>query len=495
MRTGRQTLGTIEEALGRLHGEEGRLDTALTSASERVSQLERERATALRELARIKLDEITAGRLVRGLDAAERRAVAILEEGQHRLAATAERRERLLADVKQVEAERHAAAAAVEAALEAVETLRAEVEAALKKTAPWTAAKSSFDAADAVAAEAEKKALGSETELAAKKKPYDADPLFMYLWSNGFGTQRYSGGNITRMIDRAMADYIGFPDARANYVMLIEIPLRLREHAKARSTVAGDARAALADLERRAMVAAGVEAKERTLAAARHRLAAVDETVEKKRVLLREVDAAHARLIEGGPGGPYEQALETIASSDSTDDITTLYREAQRTQTPADEAIVRRIGKVDEDRAKVDEEITGLRRTAHETARRRAEVEGVRERFRNAGYDHPHGTFGNDGDIARALEEILSGAARSGLLWDLIRAGFRSRMTRGGPGFGSPTFPFPFPIPGGGDGPRGGGWRIPESRGGWSPPIDLPSGGGGSDSSSGNDGFSTGGSF
>jgi hypothetical protein len=495
MKTGRQTLGDIEDALGELHAEEGRLDGALASAGEKVEQLRQDRATALRELARVKLDEITAGRLVRNLDAAERRAVQILEEGQLKLAAIAERRQATLGEIKAAETAWHAAAAEVEAALEALEALRAEVESRVRATAEWKAAQSENEAAHRIASEAEKKAASSEAELGAKKKPYDADPLFIYLWDRGFGTQRYVAGNFTRMMDRMVASHIGFIENRPNYAMLIEIPLRLREHARGRRTLADETRNKVAELERRALAAAGSDAKEKALAAARHRLAAADQSVEAKRQILKDVEGQHARLIDSGPESAYASAIETIASGDSTDDIATLYREARRTATPADEALVQRIEQIDATLGETDREVRELRRSAKALADRRLQLEDVRERFRNAGYDHPHATFGNDSEIARALRELLRGAVQSGLVWDLIRAGFRYRAMRGRPDFGAPQFPFPFPIPGGGDGPRGGGWREPTTRGGWSPPFEFPSSGSGSSSNSDSGDFSTGGSF
>ena len=85
MWTGRQTLGEIEGALSKLRREEGQLDSALARPRARPSGCARERAKALRELARIKLDEMTAGRLVRNLDAAEQRALQILESRRLRL--------------------------------------------------------------------------------------------------------------------------------------------------------------------------------------------------------------------------------------------------------------------------------------------------------------------------------------------------------------------------------------------------------------------------
>src|SRR5262249_17785103 len=56
MWTGRQTLGSIETAIGKLYREETQLDASLKSAVAEAERLRKERAEALRELARVKLD-------------------------------------------------------------------------------------------------------------------------------------------------------------------------------------------------------------------------------------------------------------------------------------------------------------------------------------------------------------------------------------------------------------------------------------------------------
>jgi hypothetical protein len=491
MWTGRQTLSTIEDAIANLHQEEGQLDTALRSAVAETERLRKERSEALRELARVKLDEMAAGRLVSSLDAGERRAVQIMDDYRLRIAATAERREGLLKEVAAAEALRNAAAAAVEEALAAVEAIRADTEAKVQTASAWQGAKRAFEEAEAVASEAEKKAAGSEAELGAKRKPYDDDPLFTYLWGRKFGTRDYQGGNFPRLMDRIVADFIGFNEVRANYAALIEIPLRLREHATARRAEAGERQAALAEVERRTMIEAGIEPKERTLAEARHKLAAADQTLEDKLGLLRKLDEERKGLVDGGSNPAYKEALETISSADSKDDLTQLYGEARRTPTSADDAIVRRLEAIDANVSKTDAEIGKLRRTAQDLAQRRLQVQQVRDRFRGAGYDHPHATFGNEGDIADVLRRVLEGAASSGVLWDLLRGGYRYRRPRGRPDFGAPNFPFPFPVPGGGTtSSSGGGWREPSSRGGWSPREDYPD-----RSERDEGGFTTGGSF
>lgn len=470
MWTGRQTLSSIEGALAKLHGEENQLDGALRSAVADAERLRKERGDALRELARIKLDEMAAGRLTSNLDAGERRAAELLHDYRLRITAAAERREALVKEVEGAEAERHAAAAAVERALEQVDTSRAEVEKTVQAGKEWGDAKAARDAVEAVAAQAEEKAAASEAELGAKKKPYDDDPLFAYLWRQRFGTSEYRGTGFTRLMDRIVARFIGYADARPNYAALIEIPLRLREHASAKRADVGAPLSAMSEIERRAMIAAGVEDKEKVLAEARHRLAVLDDTVAKKHALLKSVDAERDALVAGNSNPAYNDALAVIAGADSKDEIATLYMEARRTPTPADEAIVRRIEGIDRSIGSTDAEIAKVREAMVAMSRRRAEVEQVRDRFRKTGYDHPQTTFDNESDIGNAIKSVLEGVVRSGVLWDALRRGYGTRPTRGRPDFGGTSFPFPFPLPGGGSGDwRGDGWREPSSRGGWQP--------------------------
>ena len=97
----------------------------------------------------------------------------------------------------------------------------------------------------------------------------------------------------------------------------------------------------LSDIERRALLELDIDAKERALAEARHRLAVVDDTVDQKHGVLRKLDETRKALVAGEANPAYNEALETIAAADSKDDLADLYAEARRTTTTADEAIVR----------------------------------------------------------------------------------------------------------------------------------------------------------
>jgi hypothetical protein len=87
-------------------------------------------------------------------------------------------------------------------------------------------------ASDDVIRNAEEKAARAEADRDEKRRPYESDPLFMYLWRRGFGTRDYEASNLVRYFDRKVAHLIGYEAARVNYAMLLELPERLREHAE-----------------------------------------------------------------------------------------------------------------------------------------------------------------------------------------------------------------------------------------------------------------------
>lgn len=499
MWSGRQTLASIDSAISRLHGEESTLDRATQQAMAELERLRQERGKALRELARLKLDELAAGRLTTNLDAAERRALSLLEGRKTRLARAAEARDGALEAVTAAEERQAEAAGEVEEALAALDALRARTEAALTGDAAINAARDRVREAEDVAAEAARKAEQNAEELAAKKKPYDEDPLFQYLWRRGFGTAAYAGSGLTRFLDRAVARFIGFLDVRANYHMLTEIPLRLAEHAQGRQAALQEAQAALAALEAQALARGGASALEARLAAARRALAKADAVLDERRKALAEADAQREQMLSGAGDPGYVEAVATMAANDSRDSIETLFAEARRTPTEADEALVRQLARLEDQIEEAEEELEDRRKDARKLAERRAEVERTRDRFRRSGYDHPNATFGNERVIAEVLGGILSGALKGSILWDTLRGGYGNRPTSSRPDFGG-GFPFPMPGGWGGGGSSGGGWRDPGSAGPWAPDPAPPAGGpwGGGDSgggSGGGDKFETGGRF
>lgn len=103
------------------------------------------------------------------------------------------------------------------------ERLLSRAEAALARSpAPYLAR---------MAEEAERKAAQAAEDRERKRRPYEADPLFTYLWRRSYGTAAYRAGPLARYLDRKVARLVGYEAARANYALLIALPDRLAEHA------------------------------------------------------------------------------------------------------------------------------------------------------------------------------------------------------------------------------------------------------------------------
>ena len=456
MISGRQALATIEQTIGQARGEEGRLDAALKSAADQMARLRAERMDAFRALARLKLDTMTRDGMVRALDAAERQALDLLAQRRQAFERLMERRRAAEQAVKDREAERHAKAAALEEALKPIAALRQQVEAQVRASPEWTAQRARIEDAPTIAAEAEKKAAQADADRETKRKPYEADPLFMYLWRKKFGTAEDRSGPLVRFFDRRVARLVGYDKARANYVLLNEIPQRLREHAERMKAEIANGRERLTALERESLVKAGIGPLAVRARAAKADLDQAERQLAEAKAALAALDREHdASVLQGE--GPYRDAIELLATADAQENLQALYREAIGTPTPEDDAIVRRIEAADGAIRRAEREMDGLRARLRDLAQRRATIERERDVFRQQGYDQPYGRFDNGSTIGKVLGGILGGVIGSAVLRDTLNGGFNREPGPWDSDFGGG---FPFPQNPGGDwtgGERGSG--------------------------------------
>ncbi|MGZ8401763.1 MAG: hypothetical protein ACXWVR_00460 [Rhodoplanes sp.] len=466
MISGRQALATVEQTIAQARREEARLDSALREATGEAVRLRADRTAAFRELAKVKLDTLASAGVVQELDAAERRALAILEQGRRSAADFAKRREQAERSLEQSQAEREARAAELDEALAALSELRAQVEAQTRVSPEWAAERARIDELSRMTEAAEKKTVQAEADREEKRKPYESHPLFMYLWDRRFSTADYAAGPFVRFFDRKVAKLVGYDKARAAYAMLNAIPTRLREHAgRLREELQGG-RARLTTIEREALEKSGAKPLE---ARVRERKAAFD-TADRKlanaRAELDKIEQAGRTGVASGEAS-YAQAIELLASADAAQDLRSLYREAAQTPDPTDEAILKRIESTENAIGRAEKETGAIRREMQELARRRKQIESERDEFRRRGYDDPFGSFSNERVLASVLGGILGGMLQGTVLRDVLNEGYRRQ-----PGPWDSDFGGGASFPGGGDD----GFSTGGSMGG-------------------NDGFRTGGSF
>lgn len=475
MISGRQALATIEQAIARARDEENQVERALQATVDEAARLRMERMEAFRDLARLKLDPATGKDVLGDIDAAERRALNILAERRETLARLTERRRAAELSERDAELERHEKAAALEEALAAMEELRTRVEADTRVSGGWAEQRAKVEQAAAVAAKAEEKATNAEADREEKRRPYEADPLFMYLWKRKFGTADYRAGFLARFFDRKVAHLVGYDKARPNYVMLNEIPVRLREHAARVKAEVDAQRQRLAEVERTALAGAGAEPVQARARAAASALREAERKLAAAKAALAEFDQTYdASFLQGD--APFREAVELLAQADAQQDIRRLYNEALKTPSPKDETIIRRIDATATALVATAKKILDLQEKARELAHRRATIEGERDEFRRRGYDDPYATFGNESVLSSVLGGIIGGMLQGTVLRDVLQGGYHRRPGPSDTDFGGSSFPPPFPqdgdgFPGGNDGFTTGG------------------------SVGGGDGFRTGGSF
>ncbi len=286
-----------------------------------------------------------------------------------------------------------------------------------------------------MADEAEKKTRVAEEDREAKRKPYEADPLFMYLWNEKFGTADYKAGYVARFFDRMIAKKIRWPDARANYAMLNEIPQRLREHAERCRAAVDREQANLARAEADALKEVGAAdlVRQGGIGPCRARRGR-DGAGRRPRCAGRFREPAR-RPPAADPA--YEQAIQMLADADSRQDVRELFEEAARTATREDERIVRQIETAETKLARAEEEIAHIRAQVRDLARRRADIERERDHFRQRGYDSPYSSFGNEAVIGQVLGGLLEGLVKGAILRDTLKDGYRQRDHGWGGGSGN----------------------------------------------------------
>jgi hypothetical protein len=462
MITGRQAINSIEEASAKVRADEMRLDAALRSASEEAARLRQERLKELRTLAQLKFGLIQRGELIGELDIAERQVKELLDRIRHEMSEAESRRQEAADVLQKAEAVRRERASAYDAAAGELRAREDEIAPSVTSDPAWIALKARFDGASNIAEEAEKKAAQAEAGRARKKTPYESDPLFMYLWRSKLGTLEYSSGFFVRYFDEKIAALINYREARANYALLNQIPDRLRAHAGRLATELETERQKLGAFEQDRLIEAGAGPLQKETAEAKAALDASEAEVAEASQRLETLDRQYDSIAGQDNKGAFTKAIALMAENDSRDDVRTLYREAARTKTDEDRAIVERIDRLTQATARADEEIARLRGQIREVAARRIEIEQARGEFRQRGYDYPGTTFGNETTINDILGGILHGAMKGIVLGQVLQQGYQRPPASnwGGGMMTPPMFPPSSPVPRSSDRPSGGGFRT-----------------------------------
>lgn len=468
MLSGRETLSSIERALGELRREEASVNARLERSTARLAELGEAEIERYRRLARFRLTEEQGAALAGRLDEADREARRYLDARAERLEALSRNRAEQEAEAQRLAAERSRMAAEREAAADRLDDVMERVDDRLAADAGYLARKKAADAARARAEAARAKANQSEEDRDRKGMAYESDPLFLYLWNRGFGTPAYNSGGLIRMLDRWVARLIRFQDARPNYAMLTEIPLRLDAHASDLEEQAAAEMQALAELSRKAASEIAGEDLAGRIAELDAAIAEATARLEAAEKALSGISHDEQTLLRG-EDEDFRQALASLADTLKAEDLQSLWSDALATPSGEDETIVEELNAIARETAQAKDDIEHDRSLLRDIARRRDELAQVAREFRRSGYDDWNSTFTDDSLTTVLLGELVKGVITAADYWARAERSHRSRSPRGR-GIG---FPDGFGLPGsmggpfGGSGGRSGGWGGGSSRGGF----------------------------
>lgn len=497
---GPQAIKAIEDALRDIRREEDEITRRIARSTDRIAKLHETELGQLRQLATIRLSPEAQAELGTKFSQAESRARDMLKAHAAELAALERKLGEHETTIASLGTARGAELEKIAVAQAELDALSATVKASLENDAAYREALDNHAEIVKMAEEADKKATQSEADREEKGRPYREDPLFIYLWERGYLTSSYKAGNISRMLDGWVARLIRYADARPNYAMLNEIPVRLREHAERLADDEDEALAKIGELETQAFDAAGGRPARNTLEAAQAKIAEIDDRLvaaEDAREALVEEQKALAQ----GRDPKFESAVALMAEAIKGFSTAQLKEDARRTATPEDDAIAAKIAEGRQRLAEEESELSDQRARLKTLETRRRELEDLEYEFKKARFDDPRSQFREDNLVGDLLTEFLKGGMTAATYWNHWRG---SQNWGGGAGpIIRPTGRAPaskrssgFPLPPGGFSPRppsGGSWgklgggSSGRSSGGFSRPR---SGGIGTKG-----GFKTGGGF
>jgi hypothetical protein len=414
--SGPDALRSLDEALRDIRREEDDIAKRLARAAEMITKMREQEGELLSQLAAVRLDPATQKELAGEIGAAELKARDMLKAHEGELAESAGRLRGLDAEIATATAER---TRLQDDAARRNEDLRALADRVRPQLAADPAFAEKLAAAKelaAIAAESMRKTAQAEADREEKGKPYRDDPLFMYLWERGYGSKTYRANNLVAFLDGQVARLVGYPEARPNFAMLNEIPMRLREHAERQEQNARAATDGIAQLESAAIDAAGGKAARETLEQLSADVAALDEKIVALEDQRDDALKTQRELAQGSDPA-FSAAIKGLAEALGREDLKTLLAEARATRTGQDDTIVQQIDDVRQRVKEEDEETTDQKSRLKILAARRRELEDIQYEFKKQGFDNPRSSFGKDDLVGDLLNDFLRGGISAANYW------------------------------------------------------------------------------
>jgi len=486
MYSGREVLAAINSGLVQTNTQVNNSEQEIEQLNNQQMELEKSKTEQFRKLAKLRLNLLASGDIIKRLDASERRAEELLKQRLRTRQDLKQQIANLENDKSRLEQQRDDQTILVDKATEALDQREAETQQKLAADKNYQQHLQQAQVADRTTTHAEEKTDVATRDRIEKGKPYEQDAFFMYLWKRSYGTSKYHANGLIRYLDKKIAHLCSYDKARANYSMLTELPVRLQSHAEKKRKLADDAFQILKKLEQNAVTAAGVPQLQARLDAAEQALQTAEQALDihdAKALALQHRETAFIT----GDDQEFQDIIKLLVSSFRQDDLKALYQDAAQTPLPDDDLIVRELQNIRHQQQELRETLYRERDLLKEQQQRQLGLASVQRSFKQSRYDASNSVFSDGTKISLLLNQYLNGILDSNVLWKQLQRLQKTQATYSDPYFGTGGFPR-----GGGGVWRGG--RSPFPRGG-SGGFSFPRRGGFGGLGGGGGGFKTGGGF
>lgn len=458
MINGTNQLGIINQHIDVARDSLGALSRRKEEANRQIVRVRNNINEEYRNLARFRLDEMAAHRLVTQLDQTDRNVLALLERRATAMKKLEPEIESSAFRQSSLNAERDQAIRKKDALVKRIDEKAAEIHATLSRQEAYQAKEKHVAAETAKAERADRKATQAESDQSEKGNRYRDDQLFMYLWQRRFLTPDYDGRGLIRRMDGWVAEMIGYSEARSNYYMLTELPVRLRGHADRQKKIAEQALRELQAMEEEALNVAEILQNKKALEDTNKTLENLGNRIEEEE---QQYDALVKQRVKysSGEDDISRQAIELQVSGIRNGSIAELYAQAKMTPKPDDDVIVARLRDLKKEEKRVENEIRTFQSQERQQQQSYRELESLRRQYRRRGYDSRHSQFPSGFQLGSLLALLMSGKTSGRDVWDRIDREQKFRKPRTPRGFGGGLFPGGFgggSMGGGGFGTGGG---------------------------------------
>ena len=408
MTDGRQSLQVIEQHLYQARSALDGLHDRMTQINQQMDSLRQQSNSQYQALAKVRLDEMGAQRVVGRLDETDQTVLRLLEQRGQKVGELTREINDTMVRLGELNARREAMGKARDEALAQIDERLGEIEAKMARQPEFKAKHEQLESLVAQAERAQEKASQAQADREEKGKPYETDDLFMYLWERRFRTPDYQGGFLARSLDGWVARIVNYDENRANYHMLTLLPQRLQEHADMMAHKVAEMEKAIDAQLAEAARTGGVETLRESFKKIDDDLKEVVKEIESEELGNRSLLARRAEF-DAADDEFSKQAIDLQVSQLKRHDISQLYEKARLTPTPKDDVIVARIGELDEDQRRLERELRDLKSSQRQSHEKYDELEDLRRWYRRRNYDSQWFRFPSGFEMSILLGELLRG--------------------------------------------------------------------------------------